>query len=63
MHKRLISGDCPNQAISKSMTPVELRSFPVFKEGSLSHNKKIPFLSGADGVVIKADGVVIKKVA
>ena len=34
------------------MTPVEVGSFPsVFKEGWLRLNKKIPFLSGADGVV------------
>jgi len=42
------------QAISKSMTAVEPSSFPSFssfKEGSLRLNKKIPFLSGADGVV------------
>ena len=36
------------------MTPVEVGSFPsVFKEGWLRLNKKIPFLSGADGVVRK----------
>ena len=34
------------------MTVVEASSFPsVFKEGWLRLNKKIPFLSGADGVV------------
>jgi len=38
--------------MSKSMTDVEASSFPsVFKEGWLRFNKKIPFLSGADGVV------------
>jgi len=37
-----------------TMTPVEVGSFPsVFKEGWLRLNKKIPFLSGADGVVRK----------
>jgi len=39
---------------SKSMTAVEASSVPsVFKEGWLRLNKKIPFLSGADGVVSK----------
>jgi hypothetical protein len=34
------------------MTDVEASSFPsVFKEGWLRLNKKVPFLSGADGVV------------
>jgi len=43
---------CLRQAISKSTTAVEARSFPsVFKEGWLRLNKKIPFLSGADRVV------------
>src|SRR5215475_1892091 len=42
------------RAISKSMTAVEASSFPsVFKEGWLRLNKKIPFLSSADGVVSK----------
>src|SRR5215475_4821707 len=42
------------QAISKSMTHVEASSIPcVFKEGWLRLNKKIPFLTGADGVVSK----------
>jgi hypothetical protein len=46
----LISVDCLRQAISKSATYVEASSFPsVFKEGWLRLNKKIPFLSGADG--------------
>jgi hypothetical protein len=27
-HKHLISGDCPSQTISKSMTAVEANSFP-----------------------------------
>src|SRR5262249_47147837 len=45
-----ISGDCPSQAISKSMTALEASSFPsVFKEGWLRLNKKVPFLGGADG--------------
>src|SRR5215471_6489951 len=36
------------------MTAVEASSFPsVFKEGWLRLNKRIPFLSGADGVVSK----------
>src|SRR5262249_21235724 len=36
------------------MTTVEASSFPsVFKEGWLRLNKKIPYLSGADGVVSK----------
>ena len=36
------------------MTAVEASPFPsVFKEGWLRLNKKIPFLSGADGVVSK----------
>ena len=36
------------------MTAVEVSSFPsVFKEGWLRLNKKVPFLSGADGVVSK----------
>ena len=53
-HKHLISGDCLRQATSKSMTAVEASSFPsVFKEGWLRLNKKVPFLSGADGVVRK----------
>src|SRR5215470_3256266 len=53
-HKRLISDNCPSQAISKSITAVEASSFPsVFKEGWLRLNKKAPFLSGADGVVSK----------
>src|SRR5215467_14719299 len=53
-HKHLISGDCLRQAISKSMTAVEASSFPsVFKEGWLRLNKKVPFFSGADGVVRK----------
>src|SRR5262245_63193767 len=53
-HKHLISGDCLRQAISKSITAVEASSFPsVFKEGWLRLNKKVPFLSGADGVVSK----------
>src|SRR5215475_15535469 len=53
-HKRLIFGDSPSQAISKSMTALEASSFPsVFKEGWLRLNKKVPFLSGADVVVSK----------
>src|SRR5215831_17882528 len=53
-HKDLISGECLSQAISKSMTALEASSFPsVFKEGWLRLNKKVPFLSGADGVVSK----------
>src|SRR5215831_5805370 len=53
-NKRLISCDCPRQAISKSMRAVEASSFPsVFKEGWLRLNKNVPFLSGADGVVSK----------
>jgi len=36
------------------MTALEASSFPsVFKEGWLRLNKKVPFLSGADGVVSK----------
>jgi hypothetical protein len=35
------------------MTAVEASSCPVFKEGWLRLNKKLPFLSGADGVVSK----------
>src|SRR5215813_1900329 len=36
------------------MTAVEASSFPsVFKEGWLRFNKRVPFLSGADGVVSK----------
>jgi len=36
------------------MTAVEASSFPsVFKEGWLRLDKKVPFLSGADGVVSK----------
>src|SRR5215470_15003001 len=53
-HKHLVSGECLSQAISKSMTALEAISFPsVFKEGWLRLNKKVPFLSGADGVVGK----------
>src|SRR5215470_14881392 len=53
-HKHLVSGECLSQAISKSMTALEASSFPsVFKEGWLRLNKKVPFLSGADGVVSK----------
>src|SRR5215467_6196022 len=53
-HKRLISCDCPRQAISKSMTAVEASSFPsVFKEGWLRFNKNVTFRSGADGEVSK----------
>src|SRR5215468_3766862 len=53
-HKHLVSGECLSQAISKSMTALEANSFPsVFKEGWLRLNKKVPFLSGADGVVSK----------
>src|SRR5215467_2315875 len=53
-NKHLISGECLRQAISKSMTALEASSFPsVFKEGWLRLNKKVPFLSGADGVVSK----------
>src|SRR5262245_17089950 len=53
-HKHLISGECLSQAISKSITALEASSFPsVFKEGWLRLNKRVPFLSGADGVVSK----------
>src|SRR5215475_958069 len=60
-HNRLISGDCPSQAILKSMTAVEVSSFPsVFKEGWLRLNKKVPFLS-ADGVVSKRSRSLLRK--
>src|SRR5262249_10497645 len=49
-----LSGECLSQAILKSMIALEASSFPsVFKEGWLRLNKKVPFLSGADGVVSK----------
>src|SRR5262249_13280713 len=51
-----ISGDCPSQAISKSMTAVEASSFrSVFKEGWLRLNKKSRSLAAQTGAKREPD--------
>ena len=45
-HKRLISADCLKHVEASAFTS-------VFKQGWLRLNEKFPFLSGADGWLVK----------
>ena len=47
VHKGLISGDCPGQAISKSMTDVEASSFPSFSRRAADPSRNQPLPSGS----------------